>query len=89
MPVVTRPEEKEIGEIFISVPYVQRWCTANNSAVDTRLTELICHGICHCLGYDHETDSDFRVMRRKELSLLRKLALLQDGPVQSSRKEIG
>jgi probable rRNA maturation factor len=74
MPIVSNPEEKEIGEIFISVPYVTRWCEANGSTVDVRLPELICHGICHCLGYDHETDNDFRIMRRKEVSMMKKLS---------------
>ena len=78
MPSIIRAEEKEIGEIFISVPYVQRWCSENNTALDTRLTELFCHGICHCLGYDHETESDYKVMRRQELLLLNKLAALSN-----------
>ena len=89
MPRNLQPEEKEIGEIFISVPYVQRWCVSNNSALDVRLTELLCHGICHCLGYDHETVEDFRVMRRKELSMLRKLAILHGETSRPIQEQAG
>ncbi|MCL4229738.1 rRNA maturation RNAse YbeY, partial [Candidatus Dependentiae bacterium] len=31
------------------------------------------HGICHLLGYDHIKDEDYKVMKRKEATLLKKL----------------
>ena len=41
--------------------------------LDQRMQILLVHGICHLLGYDHERDEDYKVMKRKEDFLLKKL----------------
>ena len=37
-----------------------------------RTTALLLHGILHLLGYDHETDNDYKRMRAKEAFILKK-----------------
>ena len=67
------PEDKNLGDLIMSPAYIKTDLGRWGKSFDERMQELLVHGICHLLGYDHETDSEFRVMRRKELSLLRKL----------------
>ncbi|EKX39967.1 hypothetical protein GUITHDRAFT_113959 [Guillardia theta CCMP2712] len=71
-------EERVLGEIVIAIPYVRtssisRWCVKNKVPIATRLPELMAHGICHCLHYDHENEFDYRIMKARELLLLRKV----------------
>ena len=66
------PELKSLGDIVVSVPYVERWCAMRSSTttVDTRLQELVVHGICHLVGYTHDTEEAFREMRAAERLIL-------------------
>lgn len=36
---------------------------------------LTAHGLLHCLGYDHETEEEKRIMREKEEAVMRLLGL--------------
>lgn len=71
--VVKSSEDTNLGDLIISVPYVQRDAQKLLVTVDDRLRRLLVHGICHLLGYDHENDADYKIMHRKEMSLLKKL----------------
>lgn len=66
-------EDYNLGDLIISVEYVQKTAQELNVTVYARLQVLLVHGICHLLGYDHERDEDYRVMHRKELALLKQL----------------
>lgn len=72
-----KDEEKVLGDILISIEYA--FDTAKKSQVSgpERLKELVVHGICHLIGYDHETDSQYVQMHKKELQLLRKVKKIQ------------
>lgn len=76
LPRISNPEEANIGDLIISAPYVQAAAQKIGIALDEHIQNLLIHGICHLLGYDHETDTDFRVMRRKENAILKKLISL-------------
>lgn len=63
-------EEANLGDIIISLEYVytsDRW---NLTPQEERLPILLVHGICHLLGYDHESEQDYLVMHKKEQELL-------------------
>lgn len=68
---VTSDEDKNIGDIIISVPYV----FANKHNLDQdfngRMDRMLVHGICHLLGYDHIKDSDYKKMIALENKLLK------------------
>jgi probable rRNA maturation factor len=69
--VAQNAEEANLGDIIISLEYVytsERW---QDTPETERLPLLLIHGICHLLGYDHENDKDYEVMRKKELELLK------------------
>lgn len=73
-PIHTQTEEdKNLGDLIISVEYVQKAAKELKQTLDERLRILIVHGICHLLGYDHERDEDYKIMLQKETELLNKL----------------
>jgi len=40
---------------------------------EERMRVLLVHGICHLLGYKHETDEEHKIMEAQEDYLLEKL----------------
>ena len=68
---VTDDEEKNLGDIIISLAYVNRTAPDWDRSFNDHLVALLAHGLAHLLNYDHITDAEFRVMRRIENKLLR------------------
>ncbi len=66
-------DDKNLGDIILSPSFIyndlERW----GVSFEHRLEDLLVHGICHLLGYDHIEDSDYKIMRKKEIALLKKL----------------
>lgn len=70
---VREEEDKNLGDLILSIEYIDKAVKELNVSLEERLKVLLVHGICHLLGYDHETDADWRSMRAKEASILKKL----------------
>lgn len=68
-------EDKNLGDLIIAPDYVLRDVPRWHMTFEERIPVLLVHGICHLLGYDHIEDEEYRVMRTKEQSLLKKLGL--------------
>lgn len=49
--------------------------------LNDRVSLLLVHGILHLLGYDHETDKDWKLMTKKEEEIM---AVLSLGPAKTS-----
>lgn len=67
------PDQRNLGDIIISLEFVhtsKRW---HNFEPQNTLKILLVHGICHLLGYDHETDEDYQKMHAREQRLLKTL----------------
>eukprot|EP00457_Paulinella_chromatophora_P016377 gb/GEZN01017167.1/.p1 GENE.gb/GEZN01017167.1/~~gb/GEZN01017167.1/.p1 ORF type:complete len:159 (+),score=23.05 gb/GEZN01017167.1/:114-590(+) len=63
----------ELGSLFLSVPYIQQQIAEGKltgCTLDERITFLCAHGILHLVGYTHDEDSDWEVMKKKEQELL-------------------
>ncbi|KAG9326654.1 hypothetical protein KVV02_006165 [Mortierella alpina] len=73
LPAPRSEDDKNLGDVFISIPYVLHWCVLNKVDIQDRLPQLYAHGICHLLGYDHEDRKDYRLMKRREDSLLKRM----------------
>jgi len=71
--VVHSEDDKNIGDLIISLEYIQDICKEENKTINEHLRTLLCHGICHLLGYDHYTDETDKVMKEKEVWLAAKL----------------
>ena len=66
-------DDKNIGDIIIATEYVQTDAPNWNQTFEQRIDVLLIHGICHLLGYDHEIDEDYEIMKAQEEWLLEKL----------------
>jgi len=63
-------EDKNLGDLIISLEYVKNDAAKEQKSINEHLRKLLCHGICHLLGYDHDTDETHKVMQEKECWLL-------------------
>ncbi len=63
-------EDKNLGDLIISVEYVQKLYPDN---LYERMQTLLVHGICHLLGHDHDTEKTDKEMLALEDFLLLKL----------------
>ncbi len=66
----TTPDEKNLGDLIISVAYAQKDAQKIGRELNIHLIRLCAHGIAHVLGYDHETDADWAKMQKFEAKLL-------------------
>lgn len=64
------PEDKNLGDIIISLEFAQKDARGLNKPLSEHLRTLLIHGIAHLLGYDHETEKTFRIMDEFEHKLL-------------------
>lgn len=69
----TCDDDKNLGDIIISLEYVQKDALRWNCSLQERMIVLLVHGICHLLGYDHISDTDYELMHTQEQLLLQKI----------------
>ena len=55
-----------LGDVVISAETADRQAKAAGRTLRGEVAALLIHGILHLLGYDHETPSEARTMRRLE-----------------------
>ncbi|MGB8367439.1 MAG: rRNA maturation RNase YbeY [Candidatus Babeliales bacterium] len=67
-------EDKNLGDLIISLEYVEVDAPKWGQLFDERMRILFVHGICHLLGYKHDADEEYQVMKKQEDYLLEKLA---------------
>ena len=75
--VLSFPAEKdiqkisgELGDIAISMPYIQNESQNLNRGLDEHMMHLLAHGILHLLGFDHQKDQDANIMEAQEIKYL-------------------
>ena len=74
--IATSDDEKNLGDIIICPAYAQTTLIDWDQSIEERLNGLLIHGICHLLGYDHETDEQEEPMLAMEAKLLSKIKQL-------------
>ncbi|MCK5632549.1 rRNA maturation RNase YbeY, partial [bacterium] len=67
------PNDKHLGDIIISLEYVKEDIQKLKTTFAYRLQVLLVHGICHLIGYDHQTDAQYEQMQKIEKKLLEKI----------------
>lgn len=67
------PDEANLGDLMISLEYIHTSNRWKDFDPDEVLTILLVHGICHLLGYDHQTEPEYKLMQAKEEQLLASL----------------
>lgn len=71
---VASEDDKNVGDLIISLEYIKDLCEQEHKTINEHLRTLLCHGICHLLGYDHYTESTDKIMKEKESWLAAQLA---------------
>ena len=66
------PAHNQLGDIAISIPFVESEAKDLNRNIDDHMMHLIAHGILHLLGYDHIEDKDANLMESIEIGYLEK-----------------
>lgn len=67
-----------LGDIVISLERAREQAEEYGHSFEREVAFLAVHGMCHLLGYDHQTESDRIQMREKEESVLMRLNLTRD-----------
>lgn len=75
LPAISTEEDNAyLGDIVICPEFVQKdlpnW---HPQSLDEHMQQLLVHGVCHLLGYDHENECDELIMQKKEHELLKKV----------------
>lgn len=72
--IVKSDDDKNLGDLIISAHRVALDANKFGEMFEDRLIFIITHGVCHLLGYDHETDEQYKQMRAKEVAIAKKIA---------------
>ncbi len=67
-------EDKNIGDLIISVEFVENLLSLYNVTLQKRISTLLIHGICHLLGYSHYDEDNDKIMSALEKKLAKNLA---------------
>lgn len=63
-------EDVTLGEIVICYNKALAQSEELGHSIDYEIATLCIHGLCHLIGYDHQTDADYQKMHSKEKDLL-------------------
>lgn len=67
-----------LGDIVISIPKVYEQAEEYGHSFERELSYMCVHGFYHLMGYDHEVESDKKIMREKEDEVLNILHITRD-----------
>ncbi|XP_008300347.1 endoribonuclease YbeY [Stegastes partitus] len=63
-------DDLNLGDIFLGVEFVMKQCQEESQDLHGALTVVTAHGICHLLGYRHETEEEWTEMLQRENYIL-------------------
>lgn len=55
-----------LGDIVVSLDQIKRQAHEYGNSWEEELNKIFVHGALHLLGFDHQTDSDYEVMKKIE-----------------------
>ncbi|XP_003976083.1 endoribonuclease YbeY [Takifugu rubripes] len=70
LPCPLHKDELNLGDVFLGVEFVMSRCEEESSDLYPALTVTAAHGICHLLGFRHETEEEWNDMLQKETYIL-------------------
>ncbi|KAM6978632.1 endoribonuclease YbeY [Tautogolabrus adspersus] len=70
LPCPLQRDELNLGDIFLGVEFVMKQCKEESMDLHGALTVVTAHGICHLLGYRHETEEEWTEMLQRESYIL-------------------
>jgi rRNA maturation RNase YbeY len=82
IPLNLDDDEKNVGDLIISLEFVNGILPLYNVTLEERLDTLLIHGICHLLGYSHYDEDNDKIMSALEKKLAKKLAHKNSSPIK-------
>uniref|UniRef100_A0A8D3B426 YbeY metalloendoribonuclease n=2 Tax=Scophthalmus maximus TaxID=52904 RepID=A0A8D3B426_SCOMX len=79
-------DELNLGDIFLGVEFVKKQCQEESLDLHDTLTVVTAHGICHLLGYRHESKEEWTEMLQRESYILSEYNRLTGRHLQSLMK---
>ncbi|XP_010634669.1 endoribonuclease YbeY isoform X1 [Fukomys damarensis] len=67
------PDDYNLGDIFLGVEYIFQECKENEDYYDI-LTVTATHGLCHLLGFTHDSEAEWQKMYLREKQVLEELS---------------
>ncbi|XP_044170241.1 endoribonuclease YbeY-like isoform X2 [Acropora millepora] len=65
-----KPYEHTLGDIVLGTPQIKEDCESDGVELHSYLPVIITHGLCHLMGYTHDTQENLDMMRSKEVEVL-------------------
>nr|XP_054589779.1 endoribonuclease YbeY [Nothobranchius furzeri]XP_054589780.1 endoribonuclease YbeY [Nothobranchius furzeri] len=89
LPCPLHRDELNLGDIFLGVEFVMKQCREESVDLHGALTVVTAHGICHLLGYRHETDEEWAEMLQRESYILSEFSRLTGQQLEPLMKRCG
>ncbi|KAM8933864.1 endoribonuclease YbeY [Pelodytes ibericus] len=70
LPVPSFKDEYHLGDIYLGVEFIYHQCQEVQDDYNNTLTVTAVHGLCHLLGYRHDSKEEWRQMFQKENEIL-------------------
>ena len=64
-----------LGDIVISLEKIFEESQEQRKQFYSHLSHMIIHSLLHLLGFDHNTKKNYEIMKKKEVSILSKMAI--------------
>lgn len=62
-----------LGDIVICADVVNQEAEEQQKSQEAHWAHMVIHGVCHLLGYDHETDDEAEIMEALEINMMNTL----------------
>jgi len=72
------PPELALGDIVISLERATEQAEDFGHSLEREVCFLTAHSMFHLFGYDHDTETNTKIMREREESVLAKLGIVRD-----------
>uniref|UniRef100_A0AAQ4RUB1 YbeY metalloendoribonuclease n=1 Tax=Gasterosteus aculeatus aculeatus TaxID=481459 RepID=A0AAQ4RUB1_GASAC len=89
LPCPLHRDELNLGDIFLGVEFVMKQCKEDSLDLHGTLAVVTAHGICHLLGYRHETEEEWTEMLQKESYILNEYNRLTGRNLEPLMKRCG
>lgn len=66
-------DEDVAGEIYLCLEKIELYAKERWVTYEEQLKYIIIHGLVHMLGYDHETEKEWKEMEKIESAIIKKL----------------
>lgn len=70
LPCPLHRDDLNLGDVFLGVEYLMKQCQEESQDIHEVLAVVTAHGICHLLGYRHETEEEWTEMLQRESYIL-------------------